>query len=178
MTPGFDSLWYWLADYYALATCVLLAVGLALLGLRQPARRLTVSWSALGGLLALLIFGLVPFWPRTSLVATDPPTRQAPPTAGTVPIPGPPEVATSRLAGPRAGLPDMPRPLAAEGGPPREVQNVTSSAPSGAGNPVWPAPSIPVFSAILGRTFLAGACLMLAWLSLGSWRAAVLRRRS
>ena len=55
---------YWLADYYVTATVVLLAAIAAMGVLKQPARRLTVAWSALGGLAALAVLAAVPNWPR------------------------------------------------------------------------------------------------------------------
>ena len=39
----------WLVDYYAFATVVLLAAAVAHGLLRQPARRLSVAWSAVNG---------------------------------------------------------------------------------------------------------------------------------
>ena len=66
MNPWSEAVWGWLADYYALATVVLLATVAALGLLRQPGRRLSVARSAVGGLAALAVLAALPGWPRVS----------------------------------------------------------------------------------------------------------------
>src|SRR5215469_14066809 len=70
MTSISNALWHWLVDYYALSTCVMAAVAAAMFAIRQPARRLVVAWSGLVGLAVLLVFAMLPGWPRTSLVVS------------------------------------------------------------------------------------------------------------
>ena len=52
MTSQSAAIGYWLIDFYALATVVLLATVVILGRLNQPARRLSVAWSASVGLVA------------------------------------------------------------------------------------------------------------------------------
>ena len=177
------SLGDWLADYYALATIVLLAVGVALARLRQPARRLSVAWSALGGLAALVILSALPSWPRAGW-----PSRPGPATT-------PRTLLSSSTANGPAGSP-LPRPTrpaalppdsrteasSLDGGRPlevarrheRESAEVAArnrrGAPTGVRRGDWP----PFAS----RAFLAGGAVMLAWLGIGSWQTASLRRRA
>ncbi len=177
MTSGFGPPWLLIADYYALATCLLLGAGLASGRLEQPARRLAVAWSTLVGLTVLLVLVAVPEWPRTSLVtesaretqvqpgsspliAVDP-TRLAPPSRSE-------EIPRSAEARPAPFSADPPRrPQVASGRPTDAPPNATARH--------WQVPSWP---ALLGGSFLVGATAMLGWLALGSWQTASVRRRA
>src|SRR5690606_41434957 len=59
------SLW----DYYLWASVLLAATLLAMLVIRQPARRMALAWAAAGGLLVLLVLTAVPNWSRYSLAS-------------------------------------------------------------------------------------------------------------
>src|SRR4051812_40026095 len=88
MSATFEALGYWLADYYAVSTCVLLGAVAVVAWLEQPARRLSIARSALVGLLVLLVLGTIPSWPRTGLLA-DPAPDPAPaavPAVAVVPV--------------------------------------------------------------------------------------------
>jgi protocatechuate 3,4-dioxygenase beta subunit len=174
MMPGSERLWYWLVDYYALATCILLGVWLFMIGLSQPVRRLAVSWSAVGGLLALLVIAMIPAGPRTSLVPA--PTHSRQPAASFDGRSAAPAFASeagdwSRGAAPRTERGTAP---VLETVAPRSERSAT---------PIRARATLPVIStldwpSLVGRCFLAGTVLMSAWLALGSWHTAVLRRRS
>ncbi|MDR3620620.1 MAG: M56 family metallopeptidase [Paludisphaera borealis] len=173
MTPTLEPLWYWLADYYALATCVLLAVVPILLGVKQPARRLVVGWSTLGGLLALLVFSLIPSWPRTNLDRLRAPLQQARLSSDETTVP----FTTISPDEPRAGLAVSPLRRASDGLLSGKIEQVVQSEPSslGGGDPPRTATAWPW---LVLRAFLVGFSLMVAWLAIGCWRLALLRRRS
>ena len=57
----------WLADFYLLATILMLVAVAARRWMRQPAQRLAVSWIVSVELAALAMVCAMPFWPRISL---------------------------------------------------------------------------------------------------------------
>src|SRR5690348_15082797 len=65
MRPWLEAAGYWLADYYTLATAVLVMAAAGLASLGQPARRLRVAGAAVCGLGALTFLVALPGWPRT-----------------------------------------------------------------------------------------------------------------
>ncbi len=166
------SLGYWLADYYALATIVLLAVCAALARLRQPARRLSVSWSALGGLAALMILSALPSWPRAGWLSRPGPATTSRTLLGSSTVSGPTGSPLPRPTRPAAVQPGSRTEASSiEGGRPlkvatRDQRGTLTEARMGD----WP-PFAP-------RAFLAGGALVLAWLGVGSWQTASLRRRA
>ncbi|MDG3004737.1 M56 family metallopeptidase [Paludisphaera mucosa] len=172
MTPAAASLGYRLLDYYALATCVLLAVVPILLGLRQPARRIAVGRAALGGLLALLALGFVPHWPRVGLAGllTSTPERTTIPPAASV--------APARSAGPLPGASESSRPALDAGRPDGIAPPVPTAPERPVAGVVRTATTAPDRALIAVRAFVVGSGAMLAWLAVGSWRVSVLRRRS
>ena len=64
-----DGLVRWLADFYLLATLLLLIAIVARRWIGQPAHRLTVAWLVAAELAALAVVCALPSWPRFSLVA-------------------------------------------------------------------------------------------------------------
>jgi beta-lactamase regulating signal transducer with metallopeptidase domain len=183
MTTGSTLLWYWLVDYYALATCVLAAAALATAAIKQPVRRLTISWSGLAGLIALLVFGALPGWPRTSLVTPPVGEKQlATKTVSPVSVAKEPvhdssvrvevPVEVSPHATAVSPLAPAPPALAASAkvvAPASDTQPKRAAAP-GKHSPTW--------SAVIVALFLAGSVVMVGWLALGYWKVAGLLRRT
>ena len=64
-----DGLVRWLADFYLLATLLLLIAIVARRWIGQPAHRLTVAWLVAAELAVLAVVCALPSWPRFSLVA-------------------------------------------------------------------------------------------------------------
>ena len=58
----------WLADFYLLATLLMLVALAARRRIRQPAQRLTVNWVVAVELAALAAVCALPFWPRIPLL--------------------------------------------------------------------------------------------------------------
>jgi hypothetical protein len=169
MTPAFEALGYWLADYYALATCVLLAAAPALLAIEQPARRLAVGGCTLGGLVALLAFSLIPLWPRASLGGSREPSTQPAPTFNPI------------AARETASAPDGPRAILAAS-PARRGERIAEAIEPPA-RPAPPSndsrsPARPDWPSMIVAAFLATAGVMLAWLAIGWRRLATMRHRS
>ncbi|QEH38573.1 Regulatory protein BlaR1 [Aquisphaera giovannonii] len=164
MSLDLGRLGYGLADYYALATLVLLGAGAAMALLRQPARRMAVGRAAIGGLLALLAIGLIPAWPRSRVLGPVARPDLAPSPDG------------GRAIGPIAAGPAGMAPAAAARQPEASKPEPVLS-PAEAEARRLPA-AIPGWRTLAGWSFLAGAGLMVAWLAVGSWQAAALRLRS
>jgi beta-lactamase regulating signal transducer with metallopeptidase domain/protocatechuate 3,4-dioxygenase beta subunit len=163
MTPAPETLWYWLADYYALATCVLLAAAPALVAIGQPARRLAVGGCTLGGLVGLLALSLIPSWPKASLHWT----RET--SVPTVPTP----ISSTSLPVAPEAIPSAPPARKDEAAPGRVERQAAVALPindSRSRATAWPS--------MLVGAFFAAACAMLAWLAIGRRRLALLRRRS
>jgi len=57
----------WLADYYLLATLLLLVTAVVMRLVRQPAQRMTLSRATVAGLVCLAAITAAPVWPRISL---------------------------------------------------------------------------------------------------------------
>ena len=180
VTLGHDAFSHWLADYYAVATFVFLGTGLIMVVLRQPARRLAVAWTALGGLVALSVLGAIPFWPRTSLIAWPALVRQPGPrfdkttprdAVASVPsgLAGRARSQTEALAGsgspadvaPASMMANEPVPLFETPGADATVRSASESRPV-AQAPLRPLP--------VDRLFLAGVVLILGWLAAGTGR--------
>jgi|GEM_PF-3416297 len=169
MSPGPETVCDWLADYYALATAVLLTTAAALRSLKQPAKRLAVARSAVVGLGALAVLVALPQWPRAGRLTAPAPRQTAAPSVAVATglndravMQTPPEGrATAVVVSPEAGR-----------GGRGEIR----------GEPGRAAPRVAVEAAAWdwqtfgSRAFLAGGALMLAWLVLGSWQTAAVRR--
>jgi beta-lactamase regulating signal transducer with metallopeptidase domain len=61
------ALTWWLADFYMAASILLAGAALAVLLLRQPARRLTLAWTTLGGVIALAVLTCLAGAPQLGL---------------------------------------------------------------------------------------------------------------
>ncbi len=79
--PGAEAIAAWLIEVYALATLVLAGAGLALLGSKQPARRLAVARAALVGLAGLGPLVAACRWARSAPTAVAPCCRAGVPGA-------------------------------------------------------------------------------------------------
>ncbi|AMV37911.1 hypothetical protein [Planctomyces sp. SH-PL62] len=149
MTIDSGRLAYWLADYYILATVLLLGVVPILFLLEQPVRRIAVCRAAFGGLLALLALVLLPSWPRVGVLGgrrEAPPAASAPSRAGAV-------------VEPRSALVALPRPAAVGDRPGRAAPAAPpppTPRPPIVGVLDTPAATAPDLAAIAVRAFLAG----------------------
>ena len=151
-----EALGGWLFDHYALSTVLLIAVVAFASRLRQPARRLLVVRSGLVGLTMLAVLAATPGWPRARW-------RVEP-------------VQTPTAIGPeQRNTTAMPAPLAAPEEMPLPSSTVGETAPKDEGKPRPPAVAAPAIASapdwpdLVGRAFLAGLGLMLAWLGVGCW---------
>ncbi len=170
----------WLVDYYALATVILVAAVVVMGRLRQPARRLTVARSAVVGLAMLAVLAALPGWPRACWRGRPGRTRPDRPTVAAASgqdsgITTPAQLGT-RLA-PRDATPTGPSLLS---GHAESIRAGGASTQPGAG----PSVRIPTvewtsdWPDLAGRALVAGGALVLAWLGIGLWRTAVIRRQS
>ncbi len=57
----------WLIDFYFLTALFLIVIALLLMSVKQPARRISLTWAAVGGILILALACALPQWPKTSL---------------------------------------------------------------------------------------------------------------
>jgi beta-lactamase regulating signal transducer with metallopeptidase domain len=176
MTPLSEAIGYWLIDFYALATVVLLATLAIFRKLKQPARRLPAAWSALSGLAALAVMTALPIWPRISWprLSERPGTirsatglSRAPGTQPTAPI----SAEGPQLLPQRPAYPDSIEPESQE----RSATNRLATRSQGETGPIRVSLDRPV---VLGWAFYSGAIVMLAWLAMGHIQTVIVRRRS
>lgn len=172
MTSAFSAWAGRLADFYCLATVLLLGTAAVMAALRQPARRLGIASAALAGLVLLAAAAAIPGWPRVPLGPLCVPWRLSA------------EAGMARgnpveLAEPRAELGDVP-----PSAPPRSGQNLRefpgplagpSDATAGAGVGEARLIAVPPSIAVL---FLAGASGLGLWLVCGAVQTAHLVARS
>jgi WD40 repeat protein len=170
----------WLVDYYVLATVVLVAAIVIMGRLRQPVRRLSVARSAFFGLAMLAVLAALPGWPRAcwrvSAGRTQPDqtavaAASAQDSGGTTP----PQLGTRPKA--RDAMPTGP---SLPAGREQSIRSGGESTQPAVGTSVRipTAEWMPDLLDLVGRTFVAGAALVLAWLGIGLWQTAVIRRRS
>jgi hypothetical protein len=79
----------WLADYYLVATFLLLATLIGWRWVRHPAHRILIAWTVMLELAVLAVVCALPFWPRVSLIASaveSEPSHEEPATAN-MPLP-------------------------------------------------------------------------------------------
>ena len=170
----------WLVDYYALATVVLVAAVVVMGRLRQPARRLSVARSAVVGLAMLAVLVALPGWPRASWRVRPVRTQPERPTVAAAPGPD------SGITTP-AQLGTRPEPRAAMPTGPSLPAGREESIRAG-GASMQPAVGLSVripkvewtsdWLDLVGGVFVAGGALVLAWLGIGLWQTALIRRRS
>jgi beta-lactamase regulating signal transducer with metallopeptidase domain len=183
MTSLSESIGYWLIDYYALATVVLLATLVILKWQAQPARRLSVAWPSLCGLWALAIVTALPFWPRTaSPVPADRQPLWRPPVSASLPPSSAP--ASSLRTEPGRALTERSKPpLLIET---TSLERAKSTRVDQASQPS--AARVPGAKAAVDHrrawlnlarwAFSSGAAVMVVWLVVGYWHTALIRRRS
>jgi beta-lactamase regulating signal transducer with metallopeptidase domain/5-hydroxyisourate hydrolase-like protein (transthyretin family) len=183
MTPWIEAIALWMADFYLASTILLITACAALCFIKQPARRMAVSWGTLGSLLVAVVLCQLASRPRVDprrvfarqgqLLA-----RQEQPT-----VRG--ETTESQAAEPQAAEPPVseisfaPRhaasPRQTDSEPPAEVGAEPKTAvkqPSGA---EIDSQTIAGGAVLL---FLTGALLMTARLAVGAWQASRLVRLS
>ncbi len=149
----------WLADFYLLATFLMLVAIVARRRIRQPAQRLTVHWIVAVELAVLAAVCAMPFWPRASLrgAAVQKSAMEKPAVADD-PMPRPAPL--PRTAFPRS---------------PREVREFDSPARPDLDQPVvQPVARPPRWSwlKMAAAAYLASAGLVVAWLIWGAVAAA------
>jgi BlaR1 peptidase M56 len=180
MRPWSELMSDWLVDYYTLSTAVLVAAVVVMGRLRQPARRLSVARSAVVGLAILAVLAALPGWPRASWRGRPGRTQpNRPSVAGTL---GPDSAITApaQLAA-RLGSPDamatgtfLPagreESIRAGSGLTLPLVGTSGRIPTVEWRSDWPD--------LVGRVFVAGAALALAWLGIGLWQTSVIRCRS
>ncbi len=158
MSLGGDPLVSWLAEVYLLATAILAAAGVAVVVLRQPARRLVVARSTLMALLLLAPLAAGARWARSPREG-----RLAPSVPSSASLPA---VAVNRWPG--GCCPSPPQPIKAVVPP-----------------PIAPTPrfATAAFGPLLERNgirlaFVVGSGVTVAWLGLGAIASARLRART
>ena len=154
------SLVGWLADYYALATLLLLGSWLAWQWIRQPARRLSIAWMLVGELLVLAVVCALPGWPRFSLITAAAPKAVA-----------------ERPANEEPPLARPPMPVAPEAEPEHGSGDALRSDVAEAPAPVPRRPRL-TGTQWVAVGYLAGAALVVLWLSWGAVATAWLCRRA
>jgi WD40 repeat protein len=180
MRPWSETIGDWLVDYYALTTLVLVGAFVVMGRLRQPVRRLSVARSAIVGLAMLAVLAALPGWPRAcwrvrpGRTQPDRPTVVAtsgqdsriitPAQLGVRPVPRDamppsPSLAARREDSTRAGHASM-QPAVG-----RSIRKPTVESTSH-----W--------LDLVGGAFVACGALVLAWLGIGLWQTAVIRRQS
>ena len=144
----------WLADFYLLATLLMLVALAARRWIRQPVQRLTVNWVVAVELAALAVVCTLPFWPRISLLAAY--TRKP---AVETPVADDPKPMSAAM--PRTMLPRMPKMAPSFDLPPnRDVPE--STVPPVSPQPRWSWIELPA------AAYLASAGLVVAWLIWGA----------
>ncbi len=184
MSSWLPALGRWVADYYLLATLLLVVVWLAMRALGQPIRRVAVAKATMIALVVLAVVCFLPAWPRIPLLSAPPSAQVAPPFSPAVPERG---GVSERSAGEREGAltvrpSDDLAPVASE----TFIEERPWAEEAGAGLVPAAAPRVVEVPeprperwwsfAALG--FLGGAAAVGLWLVCGGACTLVLRRRS
>ena len=180
MRPWSETMSDWLVDYYALTTVVLVAAVVVMGRLRQPARRLSVARSAVVGLAMLAVLAALPGWPRASWRGRPGRTQPDRPTVAAASGPDSGITTPAQLGTrpePRDAMPTGPslpagreESIRAGGASTQPAVGTSVRIPTVEWTSDWPD--------LAGRAFVAGGALVLAWLGIGLWQTAVIRRRS
>ena len=180
MRPWSETMSDWLVDYYALTTVVLVAAVVVMGRLRQPARRLSVARSAVVGLAMLAVLAALPGWPRASWRGRPGRTQPDRPTVAAASGPDSGITTPAQLGTrpePRDAMPTGPslpagreESIRAGGASTQPAVGASVRIPTVEWTSDWPD--------LAGRAFVAGGALVLAWLGIGLWQTAVIRRRS
>ncbi len=180
MRPWSETMSDWLVDYYALTTLVLIGAFVVMGRLRQPVRRLSVARSAVVGLAMLAILAALPGWPRACWrgrpggTQPDRPTFAA--TSGQDSAITTPAQLGTRPEPPDAMPPGPPMPAGRED----SIQAGRAATQPSVGRS-FRMPTVEWTSDwldLVGRAFVACGALVLAWLGIGLWQTAVIRRQS
>jgi beta-lactamase regulating signal transducer with metallopeptidase domain/protocatechuate 3,4-dioxygenase beta subunit len=138
-------------DYYLWATVLLTTALLALLLIRQPARRMALAWATAGGLLVLFVLTAVPNWSRYSLASPAP---------AVVPVVERSEPLV--IAAPQV---EIAAPRDTQSQPLVEPTPIQVSLPFD-----WQGLVLPLLA--------TGSLAVIGWLALGSWQARRLRGKA
>jgi beta-lactamase regulating signal transducer with metallopeptidase domain len=165
-----ESLTGWLADFYLLATLLLVLGCVALRWTRQPVRRLSVAWTLIVELVVLAVVCALPGWPRISLIGAAPRPADLP--------------VLERTGGNRgehlALLRNATRPLERPGrtsttgvtAENRDADLAVSLETYSSDSPRW-IPALPSRAAVVSGCFLIGMSWVVVWLL---WGAVATRR--
>ena len=168
------SLAGWLADFYLLATLLLLLAFVGWRSIRQPVHRLTVAWAVMIELALLAAICASPAWPRLALTAAAPERSTGdsspPPIARSSEAPPAPQ-------SPRTQIPSGTLTQRRETGGQREAPAPASPEPPVSFKPhvAWTLPSLPL---LMAGAFLTGLTLAGLWLAWGAAGAAMLCGRA
>jgi hypothetical protein len=177
-----------IADYYLLATWLLLLAWVTMWFVRQPARRLTVAWATMAGLACLAVLCNLPTWPRVHVPSLlwDGPVADSPiPAREDISIPSslPP---SPTEASPGEGRPDSPTetnvaegpliPLGSHGSEPQPVEVVSATPGFAPQAEATSSSDSEIRSGIVVAAFSSGAALVLLWLLCGAGYTALLCR--
>ncbi len=180
MRPWSETMSDWLVDYYALTTVVLVAAVVVMGRLRQPVRRLSVARSAFVGLAMLAVLAALPGWPRACWRGRPGRTQPDRPTVAAASgqdsgITTPAQLGTRPE--PRDAMPTGP---SLPAGREESIRAGSASTQPAVGTSVR-IPTVEWTSDwldLVGGAFVAGGALVLAWLGIGLWQTAVIRRQS
>jgi len=154
----------WLADYYLLATLLLIVTAGVKRLVRQPANRMALSRATVAGLVCLAVITAAPAWPRVSLpfASVLSPAHQVTDSPPTI---APGDDALANRAAPEseesvesATSTPLIRPTAESTTPTRAIEDTTSQANVGITDRL---------AAIIIRGFLIGTALVAMWLAAG-----------
>jgi beta-lactamase regulating signal transducer with metallopeptidase domain len=149
----------WLADFYLLATLLMLVAIVARRWIRQPAQRLTVHWIVAVELAVLAAVCAMPFWPRVSLRGAAA-QKSAVEKAAVAEEPMPRPAPLPRTAFPRL---------------PREVPEFDAHATPDVDQPIVPPIAPPArwsWLEMAAAAYMASAGLVVVWLIWGAVAAA------
>jgi beta-lactamase regulating signal transducer with metallopeptidase domain len=165
MSTGSEAVLYWLCDVYLTATIILAAAWLCLRLVREPIRRLTLSWATASALAVVVLLMCIPGRPRARLA--QPQLQQQAPKFHYIyrdyaPFsPKHPEANRQWTDSVPAKPTFVPRTVTPEAGRGRTLVTTIRQ--------VLPAPIV---------SFAGAAALVLAWLGLGAFEAFRLARRA
>jgi beta-lactamase regulating signal transducer with metallopeptidase domain/5-hydroxyisourate hydrolase-like protein (transthyretin family) len=182
MTPWIEAIALWMADFYLAATILLIIACAALCIIKQPARRMAVTWGTLVSLLVAAFLCQSASRPRVDprrvfarqgrlLARQEQPTVRGETTESQAAEPQAAEPPVSEIPlAPRHAAP----PRQADPGPPADVvaEEIAVEQPSGV---EIDSQTIAGGAVLL---FLTGALLMAARLAVGAWQASRLVRTS
>ncbi len=172
MNAFVNNLAAWVADYYLLATLLLVVSLLARLALRQPARRIAVAWGSVVALPILALLLMLPGWSVIHLLGrSDSPVEIA--EVAIEPVVQPAPMSPAQPSFPvefnQAPAPLSEFPLSQ---PAEIVPHTPPPMPEPAKVSEWP------IKEMVATTFLAGTTIALAWCLMGAWQLRRLVRRS